>query len=401
MDSWIYYFIGMIVIVLVFVYITSAIIKSGDESKKFDKSANKCTPPGSLAKQNSYSSQIVLTSIKNENFIEKLYPNEAKTLYSFIHTDYPAESKCQLFCHTVFYHINNDHLEETPEERQNGVLVGFVFWSFAAKTLNTQIKEDLVDFHYTCNFIAEQLYLFRNDISSALEKCLAVCKSDLEILPLLENIIGRAHYPLINRMAIIYEKQGKLQHALEVCKSGSMFEQSAALYRKIEKLTKKVANENVEEIDLGLSYTYDSLTEKLSGGDISLEIEPLEEYAVIHITTSGSSYKKHQLLTIEAIKHTTILGTEYFSAVIKNDSKLNANHIPLEKAMPDFLQFVGRLPVVGYNAKFDVRFLKGKASELGLNYLPKAIYDLAGVVDIEIVNCYSIDNAYSQVIEYG
>ena len=200
-------------------------------------------------------------------------------------------------------------------------------------------------------------------------------------------------------MSIIYEKQGKFQHALETCKIGSLFEANAALYRKIEKLTKKVEKEEVQEIDLGLSFTYNSLIEQLPYEDAD-EIEELDEYVVVHITTSGSSYKKHHLLTIEAIKHTNILGTNYFSVSIKNSSE-QKTYIPIEKAIPDFLQFVGRLPVVGYNSKFDVRFLKGKASELGLTYLPKCVYDLAGSINIDIVNCYSIDNAYNQVIEYG
>ena len=142
MDSWIYYFIGMIVIVLVFVYIVSAIIKSGDEPHNNQHEGKLTTE--SLPTHNISPAKKVLQNLKNENFIEKFYPNEAKTLYTFIPTDYPAESKCQLLCHTIFHHINDGSIEERLEDRNNKILTGFVFWSMAAKTLNKNINEDYI-----------------------------------------------------------------------------------------------------------------------------------------------------------------------------------------------------------------------------------------------------------------
>lgn len=107
-----------------------------------------------------------------------------------------------------------------------------------------------------------------------------------------------------------------------------------------------------------------------------------EQFVVLDLETTGLDPRRHQIIEIGAIKF--MPGKDHhptFQCLVKakrklspqivqltgiNDKMLDADGIALEDAMKQFVEFVGDLSIVTYNADFDIGFLYSGARQCGL-----------------------------------
>ena len=80
-----------------------------------------------------------------------------------------------------------------------------------------------IDRHFVYNSLIELYYKMRNEEKDALEKCINFCRSDIEILPEFLSFYKKRYgeipeCPSIERLAIIHEKRGEYQEAIDLCK---------------------------------------------------------------------------------------------------------------------------------------------------------------------------------------
>lgn len=114
---------------------------------------------------------------------------------------------------------------------------------------------------------------------------------------------------------------------------------------------------------------------KKSGRQIS------EHYVVIDIETTGLSVDSDEIVEIGAVKVREQQVEATFQALVKIESEisqqvsqltgltndvLQAEGRRLSNALPEFLEFVGALPVVAHNGDFDYAFLRAACEKQGL-----------------------------------
>lgn len=138
------------------------------------------------------------------------------------------------------------------------------------------------------------------------------------------------------------------------------------------------------------------------------------DYIVIDIETDGLDYKKNNIIEVGAVK---VLDSknEYFQALIKTGKKipeqitdltkideklLNNEGREIEEVIDDFLNFLERLPIVGYNLNFDIMFINKVLRSLNKNHLLNKRYDLLTYVKKEkkFLSSYTLSNILK---EYG
>lgn len=99
----------------------------------------------------------------------------------------------------------------------------------------------------------------------------------------------------------------------------------------------------------------------------------LPEYCVIDLETTGLSASDAQIIEMAAIHVLDGEVCDSFSRLIRiscpipeevvkltglTDNVLEREGVPMKQALPDFLEFVGNHPLVGYNIAFDIAFLR-------------------------------------------
>ena len=98
-----------------------------------------------------------------------------------------------------------------------------------------------------------------------------------------------------------------------------------------------------------------------------------DEYIVFDTETTGLNPKKDEILSIGAviIKDNKILTSQTFEIYIKNSKKINSKSIEIhgiracdlqnatdaQKAIKEFLYFIGSRPLIGYYLEFDVAMI--------------------------------------------
>lgn len=130
---------------------------------------------------------------------------------------------------------------------------------------NAKYRE-IIDKHFTYNHYIELYYKQRDKGPEYLEKCIEYCKKDIELFPKFkdawikcevtkeEKAAGytfNLRIPSFERLAIIYEKQGKIDEAIEICKKaieyglhdGTKGGFQGRLNRLYKKLTKNSSKE--------------------------------------------------------------------------------------------------------------------------------------------------------------
>lgn len=108
---------------------------------------------------------------------------------------------------------------------------------------------------------------------------------------------------------------------------------------------------------------------------------PPDSYAVVDVETTGLNSSEHEIIEIGAIKvlgsqvesefHSLVkIGTPVPPAIEKltglSGEMLDREGRELSYVLPEFLSFVGALPVVSHNAAFDFDFLRSACARLSL-----------------------------------
>jgi tetratricopeptide (TPR) repeat protein len=83
--------------------------------------------------------------------------------------------------------------------------------------------DDPITRHFVYNHLIELYYKLRDERTDALEKCVIYCRVDIDSLPcFLQDYEAtndvKPHCPSIERLAIIYEKAGEIQKAIDLCR---------------------------------------------------------------------------------------------------------------------------------------------------------------------------------------
>lgn len=73
-----------------------------------------------------------------------------------------------------------------------------------------------VDVHYYLIRLADAFYKQRDKYTQCVDYTIKLCKRDIDLLPALFELKGCSN-PLITRLCVIYEKQGKIEEAIELC----------------------------------------------------------------------------------------------------------------------------------------------------------------------------------------
>lgn len=100
-------------------------------------------------------------------------------------------------------------------------------------------------------------------------------------------------------------------------------------------------------------------------------------FVVVDLETTGLDYARHEIIEIGAIRaHRDSQIHETFQALIKPTRKvsrriteitgitqaaLDSDGESIESVLPEFMEFIGDLPLVAYNADFDMGFLRASA----------------------------------------
>ena len=113
-------------------------------------------------------------------------------------------------------------------------------------------------------------------------------------------------------------------------------------------------------------------------------------YIVLDIETDGLDEENDQIIEIGALKvsgtdveefhklicHKGKLSKEIVDLTGITDEILNEQGIDIGQACEELRQFIGDLPLVGYNIGFDIAFLNIKYEKMGKNLIKNQIYDL-------------------------
>lgn len=95
------------------------------------------------------------------------------------------------------------------------------YYEFAEFVLLEALKQgdgSATSTHFTYNELIDVYYKQRDDQEDAIEKCIEYCKKDIEIADEFVDEFGEVpRIPSFKRLAIIYEKQGRYEEAIEVC----------------------------------------------------------------------------------------------------------------------------------------------------------------------------------------
>ena len=111
------------------------------------------------------------------------------------------------------------------------------------------------------------------------------------------------------------------------------------------------------------------------------------EYCILDIETTGFSAKKDKITEIGVIRVSGDKVIDTFDELVNPQIKIpfhikNITNITddmvskastINEVLPKLINFVGNTPVVAHNAKFDVRFIKYNANQLGYDFNNKYI----------------------------
>jgi CRISPR-associated protein Cas2 len=122
-----------------------------------------------------------------------------------------------------------------------------------------------------------------------------------------------------------------------------------------------------------------------------LRNKPLSEYVVIDLETTGLRPGYDEIVEFGAIKITNNKTAAEFSALVKTSMKipetvveltgLTQNEInekgrDIESVLRDFLNFIGNMRIVTYNAAFDSSFIRSSCRTYGFEFPRNQYYDI-------------------------
>lgn len=100
-----------------------------------------------------------------------------------------------------------------------------------------------------------------------------------------------------------------------------------------------------------------------------------KDFVAIDVETTGLSCLYNELIEISAIKYENMKKTEVFSTLIKPNvdipahitkitgitNKMVENSPKIQDVMPKLVKFIGNLPIIAHNARFDYGFLQANS----------------------------------------
>ncbi|MDO5028605.1 MAG: type I-E CRISPR-associated endoribonuclease Cas2e [Bacillota bacterium] len=136
----------------------------------------------------------------------------------------------------------------------------------------------------------------------------------------------------------------------------------------------------------------------------------IKSLVFLDIETDGLNEKRNSIIEIGAIK--TGEPTEEFQRIINIKSQLPASiieltgicqdeidkGIELKQGLKDFVEFIGDYDLVGYNIKFDLKFLNKNLLDIGLGKISNKSYDLMDFVkkDNQFLDNYKLQTALKE-----
>lgn len=185
-------------------------------------------------------------------------------------------------------HLDNPKININTTQTASNFLTGYASWAIskkrfdlAYKLLNEALKRksNIIDLHFTYNHLIDLCYRRRNEGREWLEKCINYCLADIDMFPLFKkeyiqsekavylelanspytdkkerkeylrqvnNVTFNLRIPSFERLAIIYEKQGKYEEAIKTCRLaldyGLYDSTKGGFDGRIERLEKKLDN---------------------------------------------------------------------------------------------------------------------------------------------------------------
>jgi DNA polymerase III epsilon subunit family exonuclease len=127
---------------------------------------------------------------------------------------------------------------------------------------------------------------------------------------------------------------------------------------------------------------YDYFKNKITSSKFNISILP-ERFVVLDLETTGLNPERNKIIEIGAIRvNRDSINHETFQSFVKIKGKvpgkiteitgitsemLNTEGEPIEIVLPKFMEFIGDLRLVTFNAPFDMGFLKEAAKAQGLS----------------------------------
>ncbi len=146
----------------------------------------------------------------------------------------------------------------------------------------------------------------------------------------------------------------------------------------------------------------------------SIKQNSIRNYVVIDVETNGLDYENNQIIEIGAVK--IYNGNTYvYNQLIRAGSKLpkdivnltgitdkllNEKGVSIELGLEEFLEFIGDIPIIGYNVEFDIKFINKELLKLNKPKLNNNSYDIMKYVkrDKMFLPNYKLQTV---LIEYG
>ena len=187
-------------------------------------------------------------------------------------------------------HLDSPRANITTTETASGFLTSYAGWAISKKKFDLadkllkeaiKRKQSATDLHYTYNHLIDLCYKRRNEGPEWLERFINYCLADIEIFPWFkeeylceerERLIRAADNPLytkkekvsilkkaqnvqfllnvpsFQRLAIIYEKQGRYKEAIKICQLainyGLKDDTKGGFEGRIDRLKKKANKKN-------------------------------------------------------------------------------------------------------------------------------------------------------------
>ncbi|MFX4302464.1 helicase C-terminal domain-containing protein [Alicyclobacillus tolerans] len=105
------------------------------------------------------------------------------------------------------------------------------------------------------------------------------------------------------------------------------------------------------------------------------------DLVVLDIETTGFRPDKDEIIELAGVRFREGIAVDEFSTLVKPnqgvphqiseltgiDKSMLIDAPSVEKALPDFLDFIGQSPVAGHNVRFDIQFLEANARRIGIS----------------------------------
>jgi tetratricopeptide (TPR) repeat protein len=166
-------------------------------------------------------------------------------------------------------YLNSIHPRLTQEkflQKIGSTAIHFKDYEFAEKAISKALEIQYIDpvtRHFNYNILIDLYYKLRNKKDDALDKCIQYCKEDLKYLDDFLNSykkeeeslnsdspsdiyqgVSFPRIPSIERLSIIYEKQGNIEDAIKICDIALKYElkdsTKGGFQRRMERLEKKL-----------------------------------------------------------------------------------------------------------------------------------------------------------------